>query len=42
MKKSHFIHVGWAIVALVSFILGSQFVSESRSGTGTQNSDTGE
>jgi hypothetical protein len=29
MKKSHLIHLGWAIVALVSFLMGSQFLGDS-------------
>jgi len=41
MKKSHLIHLGWALVALVSFLLGSQFVDESRNATGTDTSSPG-
>ena len=33
MKKSYFVHIGWAIVALASFLIGSQFVEKSETST---------
>jgi len=41
MKKSHLIHLGWALVALVTFLLGSQFVGDSRNATGTNTTAPG-
>ncbi|YCM42357.1 hypothetical protein V2O64_13690 [Verrucomicrobiaceae bacterium 227] len=41
MKKSYLIHVGWAIVALVSFLLGSQYIDEAPNKSGANNGAAG-